>query len=288
MSNIYIHQHLGLGDFISCNGLVRTLLKKVEKNENLYLFTPSQYKEMISFMYRDEPKIKIVSLMINEKKIKERTIKKKAINKLIAEGEAVKKFFQSISDQNYEFIKIGFDSYWPTSNLNPDKNMPWTADMIFYKQINIPYKFRYTKCYWRRDKISEEKTFNAFVKDKSKPYAFIHDEPERGFIIKKEHIASNLQIIRNNTKESIFNFGLILERATEIHVMESSIRCMLETLDTSKAKHYLYRFANGPWKSVPYYIKEKNIFVGTSKKWIFKDLKFLETKKNWLRRIFKL
>ena len=78
MSNIYIHQHLGLGDFISCNGLIRTLLKKVEKNENLYLFTPSQYKEMISFMYRDEPKIKIVSLMINEKKIKGRTIKKKS------------------------------------------------------------------------------------------------------------------------------------------------------------------------------------------------------------------
>ena len=288
MYNIYIHQHLGLGDFISCNGLVRTLLKKVEKNENLYLFTPSQYKEMISFMYRDEPKIKIVSLMINEKKIKERTIKKKAINKLIAEGEAVKKFFQSISDQNYEFIKIGFDSYWPTSNLNPDKYMPWTADMIFYKQMKIPYKLRYSKCYWQRDKISEEKIFNTLIKDKSKPYAFIHDEPERGFIIKKEHIASNLQIIRNNTKESIFNFGLILERATEIHVMESSIRCMLETLDTSKAKHYLYRFVNGPWKSVPYYIQEKNIFVGTSKKWIFKDLKFLETKKNWLRSIFKL
>ena len=288
MSNIYIHQHLGLGDFISCNGLIRTLLKKVEKNENLYLFTPSQYKEMISFMYRDEPKIKIVSLMINEKKIKGRTIKKKAINKLIAEGEAVEKFLQSISDQNYEFIKIGFDSYWPTSNLNPDKQMPWTADMIFYKQMKIPYKLRYSKCYWQRDKISEEKIFNTLIKDKSKPYAFIHDEPERGFIIKKEHIASNLQIIRNNTKENIFNFGLILERATEIHVMESSIRCMLETLDTSKAKHYLYRFTNGPWKSVPYYIKEKNIFVGTSKKWIFKDLKFLETEKNWLRRIFKL
>lgn len=288
MSNIYIHQHLGLGDFISCNGLIRTLLKKVEKNENLYLFTPSQYKEMISFMYRDEPKIKIVSLMINEKKIKGRTIKKKAINKLFAEGEAVEKFLQSISDQNYEFIKIGFDSYWPTSNLNPDKQMPWTADMIFYKQMKIPYKLRYSKCYWQRDKISEEKIFNTLIKDKSKPYAFIHDEPERGFIIKKEHIASNLQIIRNNTKENIFNFGLILERATEIHVMESSIRCMLETLDTSKAKHYLYRFTNGPWKSVPYYIKEKNIFVGTSKKWIFKDLKFLETEKNWLRRIFKL
>ena len=288
MSDIYVHQHLGLGDFISCNGLVRMLLKRCKRNENLYLFTPSQYEEMISFMYRDEPKIKIVSLMIDEKKIKGKTIRKKDINKAFEEAKAVEKFIQSISDQNYEFIKIGFDSYWPTSNLNPDKNMPWTADIIFYKQINIPYKFRYTKCYWRRDKISEEKIFNAFVNDKSKPYAFIHDEPKRGFIIKKENISSNLQIIRNSSRVNIFNFGLILERATEIHVMESSIRCMLETLDTSRAKHYLYRFTNGPWKSVPYYIKEKNIFVGTSKKWVFKDLKFLETKKNWVRKILKL
>ena len=74
MSDIYVHQHLGLGDFISCNGLVRMLLKRCKRNENLYLFTPSQYEEMISFMYRDEPKIKIVSLMIDEKKIKGKTI----------------------------------------------------------------------------------------------------------------------------------------------------------------------------------------------------------------------
>jgi hypothetical protein len=288
MSNIYVYQHLGLGDFISCNGLIRTLLKKIEINDNLYLFTPSQYEGMISFMYRDEPKIKTVSLMLNKKKIKGKTIRKKDINKSFQETKTVEKFLKSLPNQNYEFIAIGYDLYWPTSNLNQDKNMPWTADMIFYKQMNIPYKFRYTKCYWQRDKIAEEMVFNRLVKDKSKPYAFIHDEPERGFLIKDENILSNLQIVRNSSKVNIFDFGLILERASEIHVMESSIRCMLETLDTSKAQHYLYRFTNGPWKSVPYYIQEKNIFVGTSKKWLFKDVEFNEIKKNWFRRIFKL
>lgn len=288
MPNIYVYQHLGLGDFINCNGLIRTLSKKIEINDNLYLFTPSRFEKLISFMYRDEPKIKTVSLVINEKKIKGKTIRKKDISKSLEEEKTMEKFLLSLSDQNYEFIKIGYDFYWPTSNLNLDKDKPWTADMIFYKQMNIPYKFRYTKCYWQRDKVAEEKVFNTLVKDKSKPYAFIHDEPKRGFIIKEENILSNLQIVRNSSKENIFNFALILERASEIHVMESSIRCMLETLDTSRAQHYLYRFTNGPWKSVPYYIQKKNIFVGTSKKWIFKDVEFNEIKKNWFKIIFKL
>ena len=63
MTNIYIYHHLGLGDHINCNGLVRTLLKnKVKSNGNLYLLTKTQYNEMISFMYRDEPRIKIVTI----------------------------------------------------------------------------------------------------------------------------------------------------------------------------------------------------------------------------------
>ena len=262
MTDIYIYHHLGLGDHINCNGLVRTLLKnKVKSNGNLYLLTKTQYNEMISFMYRDEPRIKIV------------TIKKNANEK-----QEVKRIIKSLSGKDHEFIKIGHEFYWSTSNLNLDKDTPWTADMIFYKQMNIPYELRYKKCYWLRDKEAEEKIYNELVLDKSKPYAFIHDEPERGFIIDDRNVSSGLSIVRNNPKENIFNFGLILEQASELHLMESAIRCMLETLDTSKSKHYLYRFTNGPWKSIPYYSKEKNIYVGTSKKWEFKDLEF--TKKN--------
>ena len=69
MSNFYVYHHFGLGDFISCNGLIRSLLKKVKVNHNLYLFTPTKYKKMISFMYRDESKIKIIPLKINKEMI---------------------------------------------------------------------------------------------------------------------------------------------------------------------------------------------------------------------------
>ena len=66
MSDIYIYHHLGLGDHINCNGLVRTILKdRVKKSNNLYLLTQAQNKEMILFMYRDEPRIKIAAIKKN-------------------------------------------------------------------------------------------------------------------------------------------------------------------------------------------------------------------------------
>ena len=288
MSNIYVYQHTGLGDFISCNGLIRSLLKKIGRDESLYLFTPSQYKEMISFMYRDEPKIKFITIsfdkkMINSKKKGKHGITKEEQSKI---SRKVEEYIQSLPDKNFEYIRIGYDFYWPTSHLNPNKNIPWTCDMIFYKQMNIPYKLRYSNCYWQRDKIAEERVFNELIKDKSKPFAFVHDEPGRNFVINEKNISYNLPIIRNNPKENIFNLGLVIERASEIHVMESSIRNMLETLNTSKAKHYFYRFSHVPWGTLPYYNKEKKILIGTSKNWIFRDLEEIDTKKNWLKRIF--
>ena len=39
--------------------------------------------------------------------------------------------------------------------------------MIFYKQMNIPYESRYTKCYWQRDIVEEERVYNELVKDKN-------------------------------------------------------------------------------------------------------------------------
>ena len=47
---IYIYQHLGLGDHIICNGLVRNLIK----SDNQYsMFVYSHNYESVKFMYRD-------------------------------------------------------------------------------------------------------------------------------------------------------------------------------------------------------------------------------------------
>ena len=57
---IYIFQNTGLGDYFSCNGIVRFIYQK-NKNKNLiYLFVPENLKKTIKLMYKDLKKLRIL------------------------------------------------------------------------------------------------------------------------------------------------------------------------------------------------------------------------------------
>lgn len=54
---MYIFHHLGLGDHIICNGLVRVFK---EKYETLNVFCHPYHLGSVEFMYRDDDKINAV------------------------------------------------------------------------------------------------------------------------------------------------------------------------------------------------------------------------------------
>ena len=74
------------------------------------------------------------------------------------------------------------------------------------------------------------------------------------------------KIIRNNIKENIFDYGYLLENASEIHIMESSIRQIIEVLKIKTKKLYLYKGRGGE-HDIDLYNDKLKKFVGTSKKW---------------------
>ena len=93
MNRIYIYHHLGLGDHISCNGLVRTIVNKNKNRNNIYyLFCKSSFLETVKFMYRDLDNIKI------------KPIKSKDPTK------EIEKYLSKIKDKK-KIIKIGFKNY---------------------------------------------------------------------------------------------------------------------------------------------------------------------------------
>jgi len=198
-------------------------------------------------MYRDERKISLVSL--DSKK---------------DENEEVNKILRK-EKKYYELIKIGHEFYHPTSNLNLDKKNPWPCDIIFYKQLNIPFKYRLIKSYWKRDLKKEQRVFKKLVGN-NKNYIFVHDDPEKNLIIRLNKISNKYKVIRNSYKYSIFDYGLILENAKELHLMESSFRQLVETLDTKKSKLYLYKGRGGD-HSINLFNKNINKWIGTFKKW---------------------
>ena len=59
MTSIYIYPHLGMGDNILCNGLIRHISESYNK---VYVFTKDIIAANVMFMYKDNPKIKIISM----------------------------------------------------------------------------------------------------------------------------------------------------------------------------------------------------------------------------------
>jgi hypothetical protein len=243
-----IYQHLGLGDIILCNGLIRHLISIKNNSKKSFLICKNSNLNSAKFMYRDIKNLKIIG--INEKKNE-----KNEVNLLL------KKF----EKKEINYIKIGHEFYVPTEFLNiNNKGNRWPCDIVFYKQFNVPFKFRYTKSFWKRDLPSEKKLLNKLT-DKKK-YAFIHDDVSRGLIIGDKYIGNNLKVIRNNNNELIFNYGLLLENADEIHVMESSFRQLMETLNIKTKKLFLYK-GRDRYHAIPLQNKATGKLIGTRFNW---------------------
>ena len=60
MNKYYIHHHLGLGDHLDCNGMIRYIQKKVGKK--VCVFSKSNYYSMIEYMYRDTEDIEVIKI----------------------------------------------------------------------------------------------------------------------------------------------------------------------------------------------------------------------------------
>ena len=263
MQNLYVHQHTRLGDMILCNALIRILSKKNIKKK-INLFCRSKHRNLIKYMYRDNKKINLIGINEDPELTNEKLLMK-------YEAKFIENYLKKKLIKKKDFITIGFDNYEKTKNLNLDKKHPWPCEVVFYKQFNIPFTKRFTGSYWKRDSLEEKRIFNKNVK-KNEKYIFVHDDPKRNICLKNLNKNSKIKkIVRNDINENIFNYALLLENANEIHIMESSMRQILEVLKLKTNKLFLYKGRGGE-HDVNLYNSKLKKFIGTSKKWqIIKD-----------------
>ena len=121
----YIYHHLGLGDHIICNGLVR---KFASEFENISLFCKPHNKESVEFMYRDLNNLSIISLPTDSDVIN---------------------FLQS-KNMN-DVIIVGFDNMYSSGSEN--------FDASFYNQFRIDFEVRWSNFKLDRDVDREQKIF---------------------------------------------------------------------------------------------------------------------------------
>jgi len=197
----YIYHHLGLGDHIICNGLVRHYR---EIFGEVTIFCKLHNYENIKYMFRDDEKIKILKILDDQE-----------VNEYIQEYK--------IMD---DLIKIGFGELGTTSST--------TFDQEFYATKKIPFSIRYEKFHIDRDLLIEKKIMSDLNPENEK-YIFTHN-------VDKSKIRTDLKIIDNPTNYSIFNLISLIENSEEVHLMESSIKCLINSYKMEKPKFFYHQY----------------------------------------------
>jgi len=198
---IYIYHHLGLGDHIICNGLVRYYC---EIHNQVSVFCKPHNYNNVSYMYRDNKNIVILP---------------------IGEDVAVEKYINENKIKN-NTIYVGF---WL---LNGFSN--YRFDEGFYVSLNLPFNIRFDKFFFQRD-LKKELDIYFNLNPNDEPYIFVHD-------VDKNKVRKDFKIIKNPTQYSIFDLITLIEKAEEVHVMESSIKNLINSYKFEKPKFFYHQY----------------------------------------------
>jgi len=209
MSSIYIYHHLGLGDHIIANGMVRTITKKYDKT---YLFCKPRNFPNVSFMYRDLPNLKII----------------------VMDDLDVQSFMTINPDNNY--VIAGHAPFWRILNSGHNK---LTIDEIFYQLAEVPIENKWSEFHVQRDLEREKEVFKKLGLEEGQKFAFVHDDEKR-------RITKNLpslKIVKPSNREfSLFDFLYTIEQASEIHCINSSFFCVIDCMKIQKENMYVHEY----------------------------------------------
>jgi hypothetical protein len=196
---LYIWHHLGMGDHYTCNGIVRHYAERYEK---IYLFFKDPYKKNVRFLYRDLDNIEFIDGGIHEDHL--------------AKGFALMNPTKNIMQIGYNYLN----------------NTKLQFDAAFYEQAGIPFEYRWSKFYMKRDMEKEKEVYYDILKLKdNEEYIFLHDHPD----YETKQVPNDIKIIKpDNWDLGIHDYLYTMEQSKELHLMNSAI---LPLVDTMQMKH---------------------------------------------------
>jgi hypothetical protein len=215
MNPLVLHHHLGMGDHIICNGMVRALLNNAKFYTDVFVFAKERNAKRVVRMFDDDSRIHVISIPSDKDEID-------YINEFVSQNHIM------------NFVRCGFGAVDNLRLMGVAKDF----DEALYLSVGVPYEKRWSEFRIRRDPVEEGRVYRKLNPTKE-PFMFVHDDPSRGISFTPSN-PNGLKIIKNDPTEDIFDMCLLLEKATEIHCMESSFRCLIEHLPMVKCPLFLH------------------------------------------------
>lgn len=203
-SDIFIYHHLGLGDHIICNGLVRSYVKKYNK---VYLFCKESNLDSVRDMYSD---LNIPLIPGDDSYVHLFIRSNPNLNYLIV-GFNMLNDIEPFDEQFYKLAKLAFVNRWDEFHCPAS-----SKDTILFNLINPPTN-----------------------------YALVHEDASRGYTIDKSKISLPIVYIDKKENFSLPNYRILINKAKEIHVIDSSAMFLIDSLPLTEdpALLFVHRYA---------------------------------------------
>ncbi len=221
MSSILLDFHNKLGDNLICSGIVREYCKRYDR---VGIFCIPQYHESVSFMFRDLENLQIE----------------------VVKDHRRKQYFRWFNS-----FRFGDRWYKEIKTIQNDSETGIIAERQLYAIAGIPHEKKWGSFFVERD-IQRELDFLARVAGEES-YIFLHEDSIYGSSIDRTRITNTLKIVRPDKRltNNIFDYCTLLERAKEIHVVDSVFMFLVDNLPYSNPsqKLFVHRYArqNPPW-----------------------------------------
>ena len=223
--DLYVHHHLGLGDHLICNGMVRLFLQDIPMNK-MYMVVKNGNYETVRRMYSDEPRIEFI--------------------KVGGDSE----FYST----PYDFEKMRL------SRIGFEKSTNFEFDVSFYNQFNIPFSCRWDYFKVNRD-LDKEKELESRLGLSDEPFILIHN---RCSMKEYDLVLPNIKrVYVQPLTDCLLDWCRIAEKAEEVHCIDSSFVHLAQCLNVKKGIFHNPRGMNCPfrlregWDTVDYSNKEK-------------------------------
>ncbi len=204
MSILYILGHLGLGDMLLINGIVR---HRASVHTQIKLPCYEHNLQAVSFMFSDLPNVEAIP------------IKDEAAAMLLCDGKSC--------------LRLGFYSKEPQVE-GKDRFNRAIFDQEFYRQAGLPFSDR-----WDRFKLPDVKRSGL-----DEPVCFIHSDPRRGYLVDVTQHIGGMPAYHPSDYRPFFDHLDALKNAGQIHCINSSFLILADSLpDNPDQKLFFHHYA---------------------------------------------
>ena len=187
-------EHLGLGDHIVCNAITRDLCRR---HPLVWMPVKKHNVAAVEFMFRDVTNLGVVP---------------------VCEATDARWIARALKLRGCRYSGLGAYGEPPFDSSCFDRE--------FNRQYGLSFEERWNGFHLMRDTRRE-------VQPPSQSYAFVHDDPTRGYVIDRRHVRAGLSVITNRTFDVpiVFDLGRLIECADEVHCINSSLMHWIEQLN---------------------------------------------------------